>query len=663
MKNYQMIKMTSLYIVASVFLIVSLTSYFTTDQVSWALEPPKRGEIEELRKAKRLDNRLDFVLRLGNHKIDSYLLQKSINKVQRTYMKLKGKDDAEIDMLAPEKAPPPGRQGMPSTGNVKILAILIEFQDHIHTNTQNFIHDNLYGTGDATRSPYDSLAVYYDRASYNQLDLSSGSTLGWYQTSNNRPIDPGGWSARLTIVRDLIKEVLNHYDAQGHNFAQYDNNNDGTIDYFIVIWTGPPGGWATLWWGWQTSFGDNTYTVDGKTLGKFSWQWEASPVGSVFSPVVVIHETGHALGLPDYYDYDGAVGPDGGVGGLDIMDGNKGDHNCFSKWVLDWLTPSFSFSGTQIKTLNASGNSKDCVFIWPGTSADMFSEFFLVQNRHRVENDDAAGMPSDGMLIWHVDATLNAAGTDFLYDNSFTTHKLLRLMEADGLEEIESGQSADAGDYYKPNKTFGPCSTPSSRRYDNTHTRVKVSEFSIPGPSMSAKFEHGASTTCEEPPDGGWFSAYKKASLSFSDLALLRKYRDTVLMNTNSGRIYTKMLYANSGDALNVLLNNPDLAAAAGDIIKSNIDAVERSLRGNDGVISNTDKIIDFIDAFGEESPKPLKELTQLVKAELIEKLRNGQKFFGFELRDRQKAVRDEKMLNSQRFSVLVLSGHQEVAF
>ena len=87
-----------------------------------------------------------------------------------------------------------------------------------------------------------------------------------------------------------------------------------------MIWTGPDNGWANFWWGYQTHFTDFSYIVDGVRLSKYSWQWESNPPEGSFSPRTAIHETGHALGLPDYYDYDDTVGPDGGVGGLDMME-------------------------------------------------------------------------------------------------------------------------------------------------------------------------------------------------------------------------------------------------------------------------------------------------------------------------------------------------------
>jgi len=107
----------------------------------------------------------------------------------------------------------------------------------------------------------------------------------------------------------------------------------GRLTYFAVFWTGPDTGWANFWWGWQGYFNDRGYTIDGKRLGDFSWQWEED------NPSTIIHETGHALGLADYYDYDDSVGPRGGMGGLDIMDGVWGDHNAYSKWILGWLHP------------------------------------------------------------------------------------------------------------------------------------------------------------------------------------------------------------------------------------------------------------------------------------------------------------------------------------
>ncbi len=492
MDKYSAFKRRPQLLVGVGYIILILLTTFVGNS-GWALEPPPEGAFDAIKRSGETASRLDFAKQLKNQKLDSFLLKRAINKEKRRVLRVKRVGMPEIERIAPLEAPPPNWQGMPTKGNVKILALLIEFQDQIHTNSASSIQDNLFGNGNAARFPYESVAQYYKRASYNQLDLSSGTTLGWYKTSYNR----SGVITTHTGREKLLREVLDHFNAQGHDFTQYDNNNDGAIDYFIVIWTGPDTGWSTFWWGYQTFFSDPTYRLDGKRLGKYSWQWEARPVGSNFTPIVVIHETGHALGLPDYYDYDPGTGPKGGVGGLDMMAANRGDHNCFSKWMLDWIEPTVVADGSHDLTLNATGTAKDCVIVWPNlTTEKMFSEFFVVQNRHKVGNDQTPQMPGDGMLIWHVDATLEDNGQDFKYDNSFTSHKLLRLMEADGLEEIETGTSgADSGDYYVAAKSFGPETTPSSKKYDGTDTEVTVNNFSGPGLQMKARFQVGGDVT------------------------------------------------------------------------------------------------------------------------------------------------------------------------
>jgi M6 family metalloprotease-like protein len=451
-------------------------------KTSAAYEPPRPGEIEQLRATGQFASRLLLAGSLRNHEVNFYILRKAINKVRRMILKLSGRTPSEIEDLVPVMAPPADWRGMPTTGDVRILTILIEFQDHAAVNTRNDIDDGLFGAGDPALSPYESLAAYYARASYNQLDLSNGNTLDWYQTAYDRTTIDQSTTGR----ESLIKEVLDYHENQGHDFSQYDADGDGAVDYLVVIYAGPPDGWGTFWWGYYTKFLDTAYTLDGKTLGNYSWQWETVPA---FNPRIVIHETGHALGVPDYYDYDDTVGPVGGLGGLDMMDANRGDHNCFSKFMLDWLVPYLVSGGTHFITLQASGDSpSSCVAIWPGiTNDDLFSEFFLVQNRHRVEND--AGLPGDGMLIWHIDATLNAAGTNFEYNNSFTAHKLVRLMEADGLEEIEAGLPADADDYWDLAEVFAQETTPSSARYDGTDSHVQVFNFGLPAVQMSATLQ------------------------------------------------------------------------------------------------------------------------------------------------------------------------------
>ena len=433
-----------------------------------ALEPPTREQIMRYRLDGTLKSRIAQARAFGNHKIP----QRIQDRLQRRLRRLMPmKSAAAAPVAAGIQAPPPAWEGMPTTGTVKVLALLISFSDYPGVTTPAYFANRLFGDG-AGSAPFDSLRDFYLRSSYDQLTIT-GNVLGWYQAPYVRSTVAETGTGRA----NLIKEALNYYEAQGHDFSQYDNDGDGAIDYFCVFWTGPHGEWATFWWGYYTWFSDSSYRLDGKRLTNYSWQWElfGYPSGT-FSPSTIIHETGHALGVPDYYDYDDAVGPRGGVGNLDIMD-STGDHNCFSKFMLDWIMPTVVFGGTV--TLRGSGLYPDAVLFMPGAvSGQIFSEYFMVQNRQRTGNDTGLFTGTDGLLVWHLDARLDTWGSDFLYDNSYTEHKLLRLMEADGLEEIEtSNSSADAGDYYLPGSTFGPYSTPNSSRYGGLATGMGIMDI------------------------------------------------------------------------------------------------------------------------------------------------------------------------------------------
>ena len=445
---------------------------FLFSNFSFALEPPTKKEIEKYKKDKTWAERVKRAKRIGNHKASPSVVANFQNQVKRMFLKSKGKTEEEINAIL---SPIPGWGGLPTKGQVKVLALLIEFKDYKSALSASYYDSLLFKVG-GTES-YLSLRDFYLQSSYNQLDIT-GNTLGWYTTayprSNVTPEDSVG-------RENLIKEVLEYYDSQGHDFSQYDNDNDGKIDYFIVIWAGPIQGWGSFWWGYQESFRDS-YIIDGKELDLYSWQMESR------SAQIVIHETGHALGLPDYYDYDNTVGPNGGVGGIDMMDGT-GDHNCFSKFLLDWITPAVFSTGNNSISLRASGNYPDAAIFMPDATVDNpFYEFFMIQNRYRTGNDDLWPLPGDGFLIWHVDAQLAWTGYNFKYNNSNTDHKLLRLVQADGLEEIETGDGrADAEDYFVQGDTFGPETTPSSDRYDGTSTQVGVQNISSPAVSMNCE--------------------------------------------------------------------------------------------------------------------------------------------------------------------------------
>jgi len=501
-----------------------------------ALEPPTKEQIARYRLEGTWAARVAQARAFGNHKIPQRIQDRLRTKLTRMGF-LKGALAA--GQTAQLLAPPPAWEGMPTSGTVKVLALLISFNDYPGVTTPAYFTSRLFGDG-AGGPPYDSLRDFYLRSSYDQLTID-GNVLGWYQAPYARNTVTETGTGRM----NLIKEALSYYDAQGHDFSQYDNDGDGAIDYLCVFWTGPHGEWASFWWGYYTWFSDSSYRLDGKRLTNYSWQWELYnyPSGT-FSPSTIIHETGHALGVPDYYDYDDAVGPRGGVGNLDIMDGTA-DHNCFSKFMLDWISPTVVAGGSV--TLRGSGLYPDALIFMPGAvPGQIYNEFFMVQNRLRSGNDTGLFTGSDGLLVWHVDARLDSWNNDFLYDNSSTDHKLLRLMEADGLEEIETfNASADAGDYYQPGMTFGPNTFPDSRRYGGQATAMGIRDIAnVTGGIRLTVFSSDAPPTVAitNPTAGETVYGTVTVGVSASDdngVSRVDLYADTTLLQTRTAPPFT----------------------------------------------------------------------------------------------------------------------------
>jgi len=482
------IKMLNLTGIAVLLLVmVILGSSF-----SLALEPPTKEQLAQYQRDGTLPARIKAAEALGNHHFAPWVTARMIYNLRKLSLKEQGKTETEIGVIL---APPPAWRGMPTTGNVTILALLIAFPEYPPSSSLETMESKLFGDGVGFEFPYESLRNFYRRSSYDQLEIQ-GNVLGWYITPN-----PRSAVVETTTGREnLIAEALMSFDEQGHDFTQYDNDGDGAIDYLVVIWTGPNTGWGNFWWGYMTNYSNTDFHLDGMTLDTYSWQWEARNYPGEYHARTVIHETGHALGIPDYYDYNDLIGPRGGVGGLDIMDNAWGDHNCFSKFVLEWIVPETVTSSQEEILLDPSGEYPDAVLMMPeAVEGYPFGEFFMIQNRQREGND--VEYPTDGLLIWHVDSRLDDFGQNFLYDNSFTSHKLLRLMEADGLEEIEQGNGrADAGDYYQPGDVFGPDTTPSSRRYDNTSTGKTVQNITQDGDQMT--FDIADEFNDTTPPEG-----------------------------------------------------------------------------------------------------------------------------------------------------------------
>jgi Zn-dependent metalloprotease len=135
-----------------------------------------------------------------------------------------------------------------------------------------------------------------------------------------------------------------------------------------------------------------------------------------------------------------------------------------------------------------------------------------------------------------------------------------------------------------------------------------------------------------DPECGGWATLYAQLLKKQSDLELLRRYRNEILMDSGFGILYTRLLYESSEDALEVLNQNPELISRAANLITFNIDAVSVVLDGGEGVIHNTDDIISFLQDYARKSSGALRLLANKVRHKMEKCRASGEPFLKFRL-------------------------------
>ena len=467
-----------------------------------ALQPPGEEQREILQHRGHLEQRLASAYRYANHEGSPALAERAHRLSSRFAAEKTG-------AARPLEQFPPAWNGVPSTGTIEVLVFLIDFADQRAADkfpglSRERVHANLFASGTPEAQPYaprESMRNFYQRASNGRLTIS-GQTLGWYHfpgtQASYRPLDGDD---DIETNWAIAEEVLLAYDAF-IDYSQFDNDGDGFVDALNIIWSGEIGEWASFWWGYRWVFFNEaaeTFSLDGVRFRDFSWQWVETRENRPgdYDPRVIIHEFGHLLGLPDLYDYQPEVGPEGGVGGACVMDSSEsGNFNAYFRWLLGWIEPERYLVGDEAGlTLSPAGqfNSPDpaavVYFETPngGTGAPYaaFSEMLVIENRQPVGNDGGISEgPTGGLSIWHVDGTLNGSGTGFAYNNSKTDRKLMRLLQKDGLDEIEqSAAAADPEDLYFPGDELSPWTYPAAATYAYTPSRLMLDGITetVPG--------------------------------------------------------------------------------------------------------------------------------------------------------------------------------------
>jgi hypothetical protein len=132
--------------------------------------------------------------------------------------------------------------------------------------------------------------------------------------------------------------------------------------------------------------------------------------------------------------------------------------------------------------------------------------------------------------------------------------------------------------------------------------------------------------------DEDWPMAYARLFSRPSDLDLLRRYRDEVMLRTPRGREYVEGLYGQSRPALEVLLRNPGLVPRAKALMDRHRGAVTAALAGRPAPIDAPDAIVRFLRDYADAAPPELRILVERMLADIAESAETGVPLLGFGL-------------------------------
>ena len=399
---------------------------------------------------------------------------------------------------------------VPPTGTANIPVILINFNDTSSTYTASDFDDLLFGTGN------NSMKDYYEEVSYGAFSVSAGSSgiAGWFTAANTHDYygqnDVSGWDEWPgTLVREAVAAADATFD-----FAPYDQDGDCYVDVVNIIHQGSgeeAGGPATDIWShswdlnsanyWGYSDGGEYITDDVCSAGGFIKvnEYVIQPEtlwGNQQTMGVFAHEYGHALGLPDLYDTDYSSD---GIGDWGLMAGGSWNYvttsgdtpahmSAWSKYFLGWVTPT-QVTGTLTGELIQEAAANVDVYQLLSGSPSTGGEYFLVENRQRTGFD--AGLPGDGLLIWHIDESQTSNDNECYPPADCTaTHYWVSVEQADANWDLEKGlDSGDDGDPFPGttgNTSFTDTTNPDSNLYDNTKSDVSITDISASGQTMTA---------------------------------------------------------------------------------------------------------------------------------------------------------------------------------
>lgn len=254
------------------------------------------------------------------------------------------------------------------------------------------------------------------------------------------------------MVSEACKLADTEFDV---DFTQYDNDNDGYVDFVFVIYAGygeADGGESTTIWphSWNLLSAGTQCKVDGKTVDLYACGNELDFYSKKHTGIgTFCHEFSHVLGLPDLYVTNTSSHTT--MNEWDIMDygpyNNEGNtppsFSAYERFFMGWLQPRLITEPENIQ-LNDLQTSNEALLISTTDEHNLIGNdpdpttFYIVENRQQKSWDEH--LPGHGMMLTKIQYSYSRWSQNTV--NNSSSKMGVDLIEANG-KTSNQGKATD----------------------------------------------------------------------------------------------------------------------------------------------------------------------------------------------------------------------------
>lgn len=308
-------------------------------------------------------------------------------------------------------------KSLSALGTQKLLVVPVQFQGEREFNQEDLTRiQKAFFQKDLSTSEgknYYSVSEFYSQSSLGQLSFNGEVTdvLKVPFTVEEMTSD-GNYFPGVPA-----QYMMDSSSYPSSYFQDYDTDKDGYVDAVVFVYSSPTSERTGNFWAWVANFATDP-NPSRPTFFRHMW------VGIDFfhkggyevDAHTVIHETGHLLGLRDYYPSDNY---NLALGGHSMMDYNISDHDPYSKMLLSWAEPTyydFTKHSSITVDLPAFEGSNQFILLNTDWNHSVMDEYLLLEyytptglnelDAKTQYDTRPQGFTESGIKVYHVDSRI-----------------------------------------------------------------------------------------------------------------------------------------------------------------------------------------------------------------------------------------------------------------